>query len=149
MLFCPPGSELARRRGSVRWKDVANHPLITLTQTSGIRLRVEVGYESAQIPLKPAFEVAQITTVFALAEAGLGIAVLPSYARLAIPQSKLVARPLIEPVLSRDIVVIRNSGRAPEPAVLAFQDVLRRQMRKLATGVSAAVERASQNRKSR
>jgi len=147
MLFCPPGSELSRRRGSVRWKDLANHPLITLTQSSGIRLRVEVGFESAQIPLSPAFEVAQITTAFALAEAGLGMTVLPSYARLAIPQTKLVARPLIEPVLSRDIVVIRRSSRAPEPAVLAFQDVLRRQMRKLATGASVAVDRAPRGRR--
>jgi len=51
-----------------------------LTRDSGIRLLVEFGFEAAQIPLNPAYEVSYVTTALAMVEAGLGVAVLPTYA---------------------------------------------------------------------
>jgi DNA-binding transcriptional LysR family regulator len=62
---------------------------------------------------------------------GLGIAVLPTYARAVAPASVLV-RPLTEPSISRDIVVIRLGGRAASPALSAFEGLLRRFVRQLA-----------------
>jgi len=130
MLFCSRGSRFAGME-TVRWSDLAEEQLITLTRDSGIRLLVEVGYESAQIILKPAYEVAQITTALALVEAGLGIAVLPTYARAVAPASVL-SRPLAEPSIARDIVMIRPSGRSVSPALSAFEALLRRFVRQLA-----------------
>ena len=98
---------------------------------SGIRLLAEVGYETAEITLKPAYEVTQITTALALVEAGLGIAVLPTYARAVAPESVLV-RPLTEPSIARDIVMIRPGGRSASPALSAFETLLRRFVRQLA-----------------
>jgi DNA-binding transcriptional LysR family regulator len=130
MLFCGRDSRFAARE-TVLWRDLAEEPLIALTRDSGIRLLVEVGYESAQITLKPAYEVAQITTALALVEAGLGIAVLPTYARAVAPASVL-SRPLAEPSIARDIVMIRPSGRSISPALSAFETLLRRFVRQLA-----------------
>lgn len=132
MLFCARGSRLAECETAL-WRDLAEEPLVTLTRDSGIRLLVEVGYESAQITLKPAYEVAQINTALALAlvEAGLGIAVLPTYARAVAPAS-VTARPLAEPSIARDIVMIRPSGRSVSPALSAFEALLRRFVRQLA-----------------
>lgn len=127
MLLCRRESPFARRT-TVLWHELADEPLVTLTRDSGIRLLVEVGYEHAQIALKPAYEVAQIATALALVEAGLGVAVLPTYARAIAPAS-VTAVPLAEPSIARDIVMIRQSGRSISPALAAFEKVLRVQVR--------------------
>ena len=67
-------------------------------------------------PLQPAFEVTQITTVLGLVEAGLGVSVLPAYAWHAARPDKIVARDLVKPTISRDIVMISATGRARQPA---------------------------------
>lgn len=128
LLFCPAGSAFAQGP-DIRWDQLADQPLVTLTRDSGIRLLVEVGFENAQIELKPAYEVSQITTALALVRAGLGIAVLPTYAR-AVSDEKIVARRL-EPSISRDIVMIRPSGRSMSPALATFESVLRRYAKRL------------------
>lgn len=125
MLFCGPGSPFFDR-DAVAWRELADEPLVTLTRDSGIRLLVEVGYEAAEVPLRPAFEVSQITTAVALVEAGLGSAVLPTYAFAAAEGKRVAARPLTAPSISRDIVLIHASGRSLSPAVAAFEPVLRR-----------------------
>ncbi len=125
LLFCDEASPL---NGSepVCWNELADYPLVTLTRDSGIRLLVEVGFESCELPLKPAFEVAQVTTAIALVEAGLGVAVLPTYALAAARYRKVNGRQLVEPVISREIVMIHASGRTVSPAVQAFSQVIRR-----------------------
>lgn len=125
MLFCAADSALDRS-GPIRWKDLETEPIIALTRDSGIRLLVEVGFEAAQIPVKPAYEVSHVTTALALVEAGLGVSVLPTYAKAAALHKRIVGRQLCEPTISRDIVLIHASGRAISPAVTAFTTILRR-----------------------
>lgn len=129
MLFCSPGSRFAD--ANVDWRELQSEPLITLTRDSGIRLLVEVAYETVGIPLVPAYEVSQITTALALVEARLGVAVLPTYARAAAPHRRVLARPLANPAIARDIVLIRPSGRSVSPALATFETVLRRHVRRL------------------
>ena len=118
MLFCASSHPLARRR-VVRWKELDGLPLITLTRDSSIRLLVEVGFEMSQIRLIPAYEVAQITTALAMAEAGLGVSVLPAYARAGAKTLRIAATPLDVSIV-RDIVMITRSGRSISPGVSAF-----------------------------
>lgn len=108
------------------WADLAGQPLIALTKDSGIRRLVEVGYESAQISCRPAYEVTHITTALALVEAGLGIAVLPTYALAAVRNPEVRGRALKEPEISREISMIYASGRSRSPAVTAFEGTLRK-----------------------
>lgn len=133
MLFCKIGSRFLEA-DHIQWRQLEGEPLITLTRASGIRLLVEVGFEASQVPLKPAFEVAQIATAISLVEAGLGVAVLPTYALAAVRDRAVAGMPLIEPRISRDIVVIHPSGRTLAPAVVAFLGVARRLTRRLAPG---------------
>ena len=130
MLFCDEASALNSTE-PVRWSELADCPLVTLTRDSGIRLLVEVGFESCELPLKPAFEVAQVTTAIALVEAGLGVAVLPTYALAAARYRKVNGRQLVEPTISREIVMIHASGRSVSPAVQAFSQVIRRFVQQL------------------
>lgn len=118
MVFSASNHPLAGRR-AVSWRELDGHPLVTLTRQSVIRLLVEVGFETAQIGLVPTYEVAQITTVLAMVEAGLGIAVLPTYA-LAGARAMGISAAALEPAIVRDIVMITRTGRSVPPAVSAF-----------------------------
>lgn len=129
MLFCSPSSRFAT--AAVDWRELHGEPLITLTRDSGIRLLVEVAYETVGMPLTPAYEVSQITTALALVEARLGVAVLPTYARAAAPHRRVIARPLSNPTIARDIVMIRPSGRSVTPALATFETLLRRYVQRL------------------
>ena len=110
---------------TLRWRDLDGHPLIVLTRDSGVRALVERACEAAEIELRPAFEVAQVTTALALAAADLGVALLPAYAFGHAHGQGLVARSLADPVMERDLSVIFPSQRSRSPALDAFVDVLR------------------------
>lgn len=130
MLFCPKKHPVCAKR-VVRWSDLQDQPMVALTRSSGIRLLVDIGTETAGFAAKPAFEVSLITTALALVEAGLGVSVLPSYALAAARQHAVLAKPLVDPTVSRDIVLIHASGRSISPAVAAFSGVLRSYARRL------------------
>ncbi len=117
--------------GAVKWRSLGDQPLVTLTRDSGIRLLVEVGFEMAAVPFKPAYEVTQVTTAIAFVEAGLGVAVLPAYALAAARHRKVAGKPLRDPVISREISLIHATGRSLPPAVSAFAAILRRYARQL------------------
>jgi len=130
LLFCSHESPFVHRT-QVRWSDLRDQPLVTLTRDSGIRLLVERGYDSAQLPMRPDYEVSHIGTAIALVEVGLGVAVLPTYAFAAAHDRKVVARPLIEPTIARNIFMISPSGRSAPPALPAFATILRKHTRAL------------------
>lgn len=110
------------------WAALAQGPLITLTRESGIRLLTEVGFETAQAPLRPVHEVHQIGTALALVGAGLGRAVLPAYARAA-AAGNVRAVPLSGPVVAREITLITARDRAASPATLAVRGAIRGALR--------------------
>lgn len=130
MLFCGEQNPFKTKK-TVAWSELAGQPLITLTRDSGIRLLVEVGYETVQLPLRPAFEVSHITTALALVEAELGISVLPTYALATARHHRVSGRRLEAPTISREVVLIHASGRSVSPAVSAFSAVVRRYAQKL------------------
>jgi DNA-binding transcriptional LysR family regulator len=96
-----------------------------------LRLRAEVGFEAAGLTLAPAFEVEQIATALALVKAGLGVAILPGYARAGQPKG-VAAQTLQDPVLRREVALIYAADRALSPAAAAFADHLTQSLRQLA-----------------
>ena len=113
------------------WADLAGAPAIVLGRSSALRLPVEMGYEVAGLTLLPAFEVEQIATALALAEAGLGVAILPGYARAGQARG-LHAQPLGAPTIRREVTLIHAADRSQSPAAAAFADHLTHSLRKLA-----------------
>jgi DNA-binding transcriptional LysR family regulator len=125
-LFCERSHSIASM-AQVRWRDLKRLPLITLTRESGIRALVESGYESANLTIdRPAYEVSQITTALALVEAGLGISILPTYALVSCKNRSIVARPLSQPTITREVVAVTRSGRSLPPAGSDFIQLLQR-----------------------
>jgi DNA-binding transcriptional LysR family regulator len=126
-LFAAPGDALAGVT-PIAWHDLADVALVTLTRESGIRFLVDHGCESAGFQARIAHEVSQIATALALVEAGLGVAVLPTYAFAVARGMKLVARPLVDPVVRREISLVRSLERSIPPGAEEFIRILSRQV---------------------
>ena len=127
LLFCNQGNPLARSR-QVPWQALEGHGLIALSPSSGLRQLADATMLGCRVHPTPAFEVEQITTVLALADAGLGVAVLPSVARLVRGYPRLTARLLVDPAVSRPIHAIYQADRELSPAGQSFVALLKEQL---------------------
>ncbi|MDT8857946.1 LysR family transcriptional regulator [Paracoccaceae bacterium Fryx2] len=129
MVFAPPAADLP---AAPCWADLAGHPVIALAPSSGLRLLTDLGFAAVGLTLRPAFEVHGIATALALAGAGLGLAILPGYARAALsgPAPTLHARPLTRPTIGREVALIHAQDRSLSPAATTFADHLTRALRK-------------------
>ena len=110
MLACLADHPLAGRK-EVRWSELAGEPMALLRHGIGLRTLVERGFAEAGEPLVPAFQVAHVSTAVGLVEAGLAVAILPSYALSRTRSPSVVAVPLTAPVMQRDIVALTDSQR--------------------------------------
>lgn len=127
------------------WQELDGLPLVTLTRDSGIRLLVEIGYEAARIKLVPAYEMTWITTALAMVEASLGVGVFPTYA-WAGAHALNISAALLEPAITRDIMLITGAGRTIAPATSAFARFLRASF-SVSTPVRNQAKRAPPRRK--
>ena len=123
-LFCPAAHPLSRRR-RIAWRDLEGEPWIGLDANSALRGLTDAARLAAGLSASaPVQAVSQISTVLALVEAGLGIAVLPQEGARLLPRRKLMMRILERPVVSRDVVLIHRRGR-PDRASEALVAALR------------------------
>jgi DNA-binding transcriptional LysR family regulator len=129
LVFCKSTSELARKE-SVRWKELETFPLIALTPESGVRHLVDASQYKAGLVVRYAHEVSGMTTALAFVEAELGIAILPTYALALRHGESVVARPLVEPQVAREICAISARGRSLPPSGTHFLATLRKWARR-------------------
>lgn len=127
-VFCSKRSPLSRMR-QVAWRGLSGHPLIAMTRESSIRQLAERGFEATGLTFRPAFEVSLMTTAVMLAEAGLGVAILPTYVWSFARDRDVTSRPLVEPQMSREISMIHAAGRSLSPAAESFAQFLRKHAR--------------------
>ena len=81
----------------------------------------------AGLPVRPRwfYEVQHLSTSLGLVEAGLGVAAVP---QLAVPTGQhpvLIVRPLVEPVVTRIMGIIRRHGATLSPAAQQFHQILK------------------------
>ncbi|TFZ01330.1 LysR family transcriptional regulator [Ramlibacter rhizophilus] len=123
-LVCRPDHPLASRR-SVRWADLAGHPVITVRPGYGIRPLIDGAAAQAGVTLEVANEVSFLSTALWMTACGLGASVMPSaYARDTGDKSLLI-KPLAAPRVSRDIALVTRRGRSLSPAAERFIAVMR------------------------
>lgn len=122
MLACPAGHELAERE-RVTWGDLAQAPMICFARDNALQQLVEQSLAASGVRLRPRYEVVSLYTAAALVAQGLGVTVLPSYARNLRPADDVRYRPLVDPVVKRDLCLLRLADRAMPPAAQRFIDV--------------------------
>ncbi|MEZ2221577.1 LysR family transcriptional regulator [Rhizobium sp. RCC_161_2] len=108
----------------IHWNQLEGHPLVVVDRSSGNRTLLDAALARANLRLNWFYEVTHLNTSLGLVEAGLGISVLP---RLATPQEEhpfLVTRPIVNPVVTRTIGIVRRRSATLSPAADRFIDML-------------------------
>jgi LysR family carnitine catabolism transcriptional activator len=123
MLACPAGHPLAQRERAT-WADLAGVTLIGFARDNALHLLVEQSSAATGVRLRPRYEVASIATAAALVAQGLGVSILPSYARQLQLGHKIRYLPLVNPVVKRDLCLLRLRDRAMPPAAQRFIDIV-------------------------
>jgi len=123
MLVCRRDDPLARRR-KVSWQEIQGRRLIGVSRESGNRIVLDNALAQANIQIGWFYEVNHLSTAYGLMETGLGAAVLP---RLATPPNEhpiIVAKPIVDPIVSRTIGVLERRSGKLSPAAQRFRDQL-------------------------
>ena len=109
---------------AVRWEDIAPYRFITVGRMSGNRIILDAALADLKVRPRWFYEVQHLSTSLGLVEAGLGVAAVP---KLAAPTGRhpvLVVRPLVDPVVTRIMGLIRRRGANLSPAAQQFHQLL-------------------------
>ena len=103
-----PKSRLRR----VSWAQLSAYDYISVGRTSGNRVLLDQAL--AGVPNRPQaiYETQHVTTTLGLVEAGLGVAAVPAMAMPGPDHPLLVSLPLVDPVVTRKVGLIRRRGRS-------------------------------------
>lgn len=125
VLLCTSDHPLAAKR-HINWNDVIAFDQIVKTNGSSVRQLIDAQYIRHGVPLRPAFEVEQVSTMLGLIAAGLGIGVLPFSVIETVNMKGLVCRRFSKAASSyRTICAVRLRGRSAPPTVEPFVQLCR------------------------
>lgn len=112
-------------RATLDWEDILAEPCISVLPGTSIRELIDGTLARKGRKLTPHWEVAFLTTALSMTAHGLGISILPGYLVPHLQYPSLVAVPLRNPVVRRNLSVIWRSGRSPSPAARKFVDLVK------------------------
>ncbi|GAB3445487.1 LysR family transcriptional regulator [Massilia solisilvae] len=118
-LVFPKEHPLAQRE-RITWQDLADYPFISLQGQFTERLLADMHGALREVTLKPAYEVAFMTTALAMVSSGLGVTVCLPYAEPLVSLYQLCIRELEAPRLTRRFFVHTRPQRTLSPAAEAF-----------------------------
>lgn len=118
---CRRDHPLARRK-TVRWADLAEHEYITVSKASGNRLLLDQALAGLPGLPRSLYETQHGTTMIGLVEAGLGVAAVPAMTMPQAGHPVLVSVPLVDPVVTRKLGLIRRRSAILSPAAQQFYD---------------------------
>jgi len=111
---------IAARHG---WAQLSDHDYISVGRTSGNRVLLDQALAGVAGRPQTIYEAQHVTTTLGLVEAGLGVAAVPSMAMPASDHPLLVSVPLVDPVVTRKVGLIRRRGRSLSPAAQQLYDL--------------------------
>ncbi|WP_424137832.1 LysR family transcriptional regulator [Roseomonas chloroacetimidivorans] len=123
--ICRRDAPLASRQ-RLSWAEALREPCISVVPGNPIRTLIDETLAAQGRSLEPAWEVSFFATALSLTAGGFGIALLPGYLVGQSPAMGLLALPLEEPKVQRDVVLVLRAGRSLSPAASAFMAVARR-----------------------
>ena len=140
VLICRDDHPLADHK-RVSWRQLEPHPLIFAGQLSGNRPLLDLALAADLPRLRSYYEVQRSSTALGLVSEGVGAAVVPSLAlqREAYPRIRVIR--LVDPIVTRSLVLIAPRNAHLSPAAQALYDQLLRHAR-VPTASSAGRRRA-------
>jgi DNA-binding transcriptional LysR family regulator len=121
VVACRPEHPLARKK-KVTWEELSAHEYMSVTKDSGNRFLLDPALTDN--PKRPRWycEAQHVSTLVSLVEAGMGVAAVP---RLSMPPDghpTLVSVPLVNPVITRTVGLVKRRGRSLSPAAQQLYD---------------------------
>ena len=107
----------------ISWAQLAQLPLITMRSGYGVRASLDRAAAQAGVQLQLAFEVSLMGTALAMAEQGLGVAVLPQSLLYFAPAQRFATRALVRPAIARQISVITRRDEEASMPLRGFTQV--------------------------
>ena len=121
MVLLPRGHALAGR-ARVRMAELAQEDFISFRQGARLRELLFSAGRDAQFEPRVTLESNEAQRIRALVSRGLGVAILPRSDAM-VADADVVAAPIVEPVLRRDITLAWRAGRRQSPATAAFLEL--------------------------
>jgi DNA-binding transcriptional LysR family regulator len=121
----------------VTWAQLAEHDYISVGRASGNRVLLDQALAGLARRPHAIYETLHVNTALGLVEAGLGVAAIPSMAMPARDHPLLVSVPLVDPVVTRVVGLIRRRGRSLSPAARQLYDLFAIRRRKRASNPRA------------
>lgn len=103
-------------QNSITLAELAPLPIILASASAALRNALNRELAAKNLEITHSFEVIQVQTMVAFAQAGLGVAILP---QIMIPQpldKTLQALPIVDPVMERNLCLITLKGNSLSPA---------------------------------
>ncbi len=118
------GSHPLAGKSSIRFQDILDEPVLAMPRRSATRFKLETIFAENGRMLAPKYEMLHHQTLISMAEAGLGIAVLPETAVPTGRQGAYRIVPLTHPRVTRRMGILMLRGNNLSPAARAFVDIL-------------------------
>jgi DNA-binding transcriptional LysR family regulator len=116
---CRRDHPLAQKK-RVTWSELYEYDYVSVDKTSGNRLLLDQALAGVALRTPSVCETRHVTTMLGLVEAGLGVAAVPSMAMPLPTHPILTSVPLVDPVVTRRVGIVRRRGRALTPAAQEF-----------------------------
>jgi DNA-binding transcriptional LysR family regulator len=107
----------------VSWAQLGQYDYISVGRASGNRVLLDQALAGIKERPQAIYEAQHVTTTLGLVEAGLGVAAIPSMAMPGPEHPLLVSVPLVDPVITRKVGLIRRRGRSLSPAARQLYDL--------------------------
>jgi LysR family carnitine catabolism transcriptional activator len=118
----PPDHTVASAE-QVTARELVRYPVIALSRASSVRKAFDQAVARAEIGVRPALDVEQLSTAATLIAQGRGLTAVPEACLPLMRVHGLHARPLVEPQVKREVGVLTARGRSLSVAAdLLLQD---------------------------
>jgi LysR family carnitine catabolism transcriptional activator len=111
LMVIRSGNPHESARVTTTWSSLRGEKLISLPSSIPLQQFVDRYLEKAAVPHQPDLVVNWLSTQIAMVEAGLGVAIIPSYGLPACRGRKVVISRLVNPVVPLDFSQILRGGR--------------------------------------
>jgi DNA-binding transcriptional LysR family regulator len=113
------------KRIHTTWEELARFDVVVLRGDATRELNLDLA-AAGKPPLRPAHEVAFVTTALGMVHAGLGVTLCMPYAQSMLERHDLEYRLMCEPIVNRRVKLWNRRDRALSPAASAFKNFLSR-----------------------
>src|SRR5262249_38173358 len=112
------------------WKQLAGQPLIVAGEASGNRPLLDAALGTGRVTLEARYEVQRSSTAVGLVAEGVAAAIVPSLALQKGVYRRIRVVPLVDPVISRRLVLVTRKSASLSPAAQALYETFEGQARR-------------------